>query len=881
MRPWPLLGRDEEVDQFDALVARDDVHGILISAPAGVGATRLARELVRRASRHGLPVEWAVATAAARVIPFGALAHLVHDTDESGGTPRSVAEADPLEVLRRTAKGWRDRLAGQRLVLGVDDAHLLDDHSAALLHHLVITDVAFVVATVRAEEPRPDPITALVKEGLVQLVELHPLTRDDVEALLPAALGGSVDSATIDRLAAATRGNALFLHELVQGALDNGTLIEVDGTWRWRGPFVPPRRLIEVVEARLGGVSPVERRALEAVAIAEPVELALLVAMFGSDVVERLETRHVLSIGTSGDRHRAALSHPMYGEVLRAQTPRLRGRDIRRQLADALDATGTRRELDLLRITTWRLDAGVAVPADRLLAAADAVLTRYDPQLAERFATSAFKASGRPDAALRLAAILGVSGRGEEAESVLSRVDTADASERDRVHMLVARAQNLTWGLGRFDEAMAVLDRGLAEVTEQRSIDEIHATEALLLTWVGRPREAAARTDPLLHRDDVEPRTRLRAGAVAAMAAVEMGAYDRALSLVDEHTERARGQGNLGLTVPFMWWTHGLALFRSGQLDDAEVEADRVHRRSRERGADGPTGFSGLLLGQIAIVRGQLRRATELLTESEERLAAVNRVTLHEARAYLALAAAWHGDIEGARKHLDSVEAFLTAGVYAERQLAGVRPWVAAAAGEVSRARQLAAEAAAAAAAAGAAFHELNAWYTVARLGGAAGVVDRVAAIALTIDGPFARLVAMHVEALANRDRLMLDRVAAELGRLGHRVAAAEAATAAHQLHQRAGDTAGAAASAATVRDLLARLDGVRTPGLAQGDVTDPLTAREREVATLAANGLTNKQIAGRLYVSVRTVDAHLRSVYSKLAVDGRGELAAALGLER
>jgi DNA-binding NarL/FixJ family response regulator len=199
----------------------------------------------------------------------------------------------------------------------------------------------------------------------------------------------------------------------------------------------------------------------------------------------------------------------------------------------------------------------------------------------------------------------------------------------------------------------------------------------------------------------------------------------------------------------------------------------------------------------------------------------------------------------------------------------------------VSRARQLAAEAATTAAAAGAAFHELDAWYTVARLGDAAGVVDRVAAIALSIDGPLATLVAKHVQALADRDRAVLDRVAVELRGLGHCVAAAEAATAAHQLHQRAGDAAGASASAATVRNLLDRLDGVRTPGLAQGDVTDPLTAREREVATLAANGLTNKQIAGRLYVSVRTIDAHLRSVYSKLGVDGRGELSAALRLER
>jgi DNA-binding CsgD family transcriptional regulator len=55
------------------------------------------------------------------------------------------------------------------------------------------------------------------------------------------------------------------------------------------------------------------------------------------------------------------------------------------------------------------------------------------------------------------------------------------------------------------------------------------------------------------------------------------------------------------------------------------------------------------------------------------------------------------------------------------------------------------------------------------------------------------------------------------------------------------------------------------------------LTAREREVALLAANGLTSKDIAARLYLSKRTVDTHLDRIYRKLGVTGRDELDAAL----
>jgi DNA-binding CsgD family transcriptional regulator len=56
-----------------------------------------------------------------------------------------------------------------------------------------------------------------------------------------------------------------------------------------------------------------------------------------------------------------------------------------------------------------------------------------------------------------------------------------------------------------------------------------------------------------------------------------------------------------------------------------------------------------------------------------------------------------------------------------------------------------------------------------------------------------------------------------------------------------------------------------------------PLTARERDIATLAASGVASKQIADQLFLSVRTVNNHLQNVYSKLGVASRRDLAAAL----
>ena len=59
--------------------------------------------------------------------------------------------------------------------------------------------------------------------------------------------------------------------------------------------------------------------------------------------------------------------------------------------------------------------------------------------------------------------------------------------------------------------------------------------------------------------------------------------------------------------------------------------------------------------------------------------------------------------------------------------------------------------------------------------------------------------------------------------------------------------------------------------------MVSPLTPRERDVAALAAQGESSKEIATRLYLSVRTVNNHLQNAYTKLGVSGRRQLAGAL----
>ncbi|MFD8203855.1 response regulator transcription factor, partial [Streptomyces sp. NPDC059701] len=135
--------------------------------------------------------------------------------------------------------------------------------------------------------------------------------------------------------------------------------------------------------------------------------------------------------------------------------------------------------------------------------------------------------------------------------------------------------------------------------------------------------------------------------------------------------------------------------------------------------------------------------------------------------------------------------------------------------------------------------------------------------------GRLTGVFAAHADALARGDGPELDRVAGELERRGFLLFAAEAHAQAVRAHRdpRAARTARTRAVA-----LARRCEGARTPALS-GLVLGELTARQRQIVTLAAAGLSNREIAERLTLSVRTVGNHLYGAYTRLGAGDRGAL--------
>ncbi|MEU6357837.1 LuxR C-terminal-related transcriptional regulator, partial [Streptomyces sp. NPDC047072] len=128
---------------------------------------------------------------------------------------------------------------------------------------------------------------------------------------------------------------------------------------------------------------------------------------------------------------------------------------------------------------------------------------------------------------------------------------------------------------------------------------------------------------------------------------------------------------------------------------------------------------------------------------------------------------------------------------------------------------------------------------------------------------------AAHARALAEGDGPGLDRAAHALEARGFLLFAAEAHAHAVRVHR---DPSAARTARTRAVALARRCQGARTPALS-GLVLGELTARQRQIVTLAAAGLSNRQIAEKLTLSVRTVGNHLYSAYARLGASDRGAL--------
>jgi DNA-binding CsgD family transcriptional regulator len=295
--PWPFTGREDELE----LVRRSSAaghHGIVVTGPAGCGKTRLVTEAVR-----GTDCARVAGTPETRHIPFAAFAPLL---------PETVSLHRAVQLL-----------SAVRLLL-VDDAHLLDDASAALVHQLAVHGRTRLLVVATDDAPAPGAVSRLWTGELLPRLALEPLPHEETAQLLAAGIGGGLEPLTVNRLHRLCRGDLRLLRELVGAVREGGLLSRLPGTdeWAWRGP-VPVTATVRDRAARV--LDRQDRETLELLAFAEPL----------TPHMDDLDLRALEDLEADGlvhvDDHGAVrLAHPLHGPVLRAAAGRLRARRLAR-----------------------------------------------------------------------------------------------------------------------------------------------------------------------------------------------------------------------------------------------------------------------------------------------------------------------------------------------------------------------------------------------------------------------------------------------------------------------------------------------------------------------------------------------------------------------
>ena len=840
-----LVGRDVELTAALSAWARRRA-GVVVTGPVGIGRSAFAAALAEGLAERGADVLVVRATRAAAQLPLAPLAPLLLEERPDG---RPLVDAVAAELHRRATAG--------PLAVVVDDGQLLDAGSTAALADLLDAGVGFVAVTASAAEP---------DDRLLAHPKLTPLTL------------GPLDLTAVGAIVRA-RGSDL-----------------VDVEWWYERSGGNPRALVRLLALEgqdagvdaddddlhrlLVGFDADSRHALEVLAVAEPLPVSIFIGLLDPAAPS---PAMVLVEVVAGDRDLVRYRHAADATaVVRSMRP-LRLRAAVRAAVELLGPSaddGSPEALVQLVDLALRVNQPVA-PARLAKAAATARLGR-DGGLALRLARAAAQATGALGDVRRWADLAYEHGDDAGLAAAVQRLRQAAATGDDEAAVAagLAEAEQAFWRDADTNRALAALDRALVG----RHDDEVRAVRGRVLAASVRVADAMATAGPLARSHD--PRVRAQAAVALGHAHRRRGTPSTAVETMDD-VLAAPDADDTVLLVSRQVLAAGraLALAEAGRWSDATSEAVAARARSERSDDRSARAISSLVLAVVEAERGHAgpaaARAGRALVQLDElRQPAGGRWAL----AVLGLAGALAGDAVTAT---EAVSELARRPPHPATLFSLVESRAVALAAAFSRpglARDNLAAAARALFAAGdvgagvVTVHELA-------VAGAAGDALRILAdvdgidVARTDPGPALRI--SHVEALARRDMTGLDALADEFAERGGDRWAVECVTAGATLAAERGDARRARRRFGDALALLGRCPGMAPPAaLADhlaGGSSGPLTSRELDVAVLAARGLTSREIATQLGLSVRTVDNHLSSCFDKLHVRSRVEIGPVL----
>ncbi|MEO5724445.1 MAG: LuxR C-terminal-related transcriptional regulator, partial [Ilumatobacteraceae bacterium] len=480
-----------------------------------------------------------------------------------------------------------------------------------------------------------------------------------------------------------------------------------------------------------------------------------------------------------------------------------------------------------------------------------------------------------------------------DSERVLAAADILDGSPAEVLRLVGIRGTNLLFGLMQPERATEVTETAVTHLDGEglESLrEELVSRLANVQLYSGHPADALRTLSELdmhtrlsdsgveISNDDARTQVLWSTPGVPAIALA--GRSGEAIGLARlAYVRHRRLDDDIALTsLETHLLTLCLALQEHGSLDEANGLALKGYEASVAAcSLMGQTWFA-LNLARIALIRGRGASGVRWCREAAAVTAAAQwRGPRSMALAGLAALSSVTGDMVTAHQALVELAAIDGRFGFLMPERCLGQAWVLVAQGHRADAVAVLQGGAELASATGHTTVEAWLWHEIARIGRPLDAVDRLNELADRCDGTLVAARALHVRARVSASLDALVSAADAFEAMGCHLIAAEALAQATDCASRGGDRRRATNLATRAQGQIALAEGARSDELATLDMVVPLTAREREVAMLAAAGTPSQEIGRRLFLSVRTVNNHLQGVYTKLGVSSRAELSHAL----
>ncbi|WP_211882725.1 helix-turn-helix transcriptional regulator [Pseudarthrobacter albicanus] len=879
---WSGLARSADADRVRTALLAEDRMGVVITGDRGVG-----KSLVGRTALAGLgPDIYTLqlrSSGPGAATPYGCLAFILARLPQS-------SLGSPTAILHGITSLIHSDAAGRRCVILLDNAATLDELSTGVLLNLLQTRTARLIATAQRTADLPPDFYWLITSGQLAEVRLANLTEVETLEVLQAALGHRVSSALASQMHQLVGGSPTLLQAVVSEQIERGNLVLSGSVWTLVDEVVLDGRtaLEDIVRARYARETPVAREVIEVLSCARTMSLSRLARMYSPDIIADMEDAGQIVVDRT-DRHFVTLGDRYLGDIVRNWLSVERRLELRdkvpgHQQHELAELTVE----DLLAYAAWTHDCGAQLAPAHALAAASAAVRLFDPKFALKCASGLTPgdrewAEGqlqKSSAYLQLGLPL----------QAMSALDDVTAAQIDALtagafaEFVAAKADCMAWLADRSGKVPELIRQARARLDElsrnepAAAGDELSRASRCLdlcefnyLSFIGdyQPMMERLRTAAAAGVDAVDPVHRLRSSIILMEALCMTGRELDARRLMRE----IGGQLGEWSNVPrirenFAWRSYNVLLMSGLWHESIDMLKDASGRAGH--GLHSGSAATDLAVGVALVYAGRGYMALDPLLAAIAQLEVRSSLhSLRQAYAATAFAYAQTGNSIQAAVYLDRARsadgaARFTVGTSAEFCLDMASRWL----GDPEARERLVRSAEQ---------HFRQGRYTLAGICMLGATVNGTAKdfhfmeeIAGLRQGPLAEL--SRIVAIGSRKKdasIMLE--AAELAAsLELDTVQARCAALAFDFAKAAGQTGSANAAYNMLESLSETVPALPVVPRNKGPL---LTERERQIATLAGNGVSNKDIALDIGISVRTVEGHLYQVFTKLGVSSRSDL--------